>query len=93
MAERRNSFERLFQPVSNVDRKPEDGCMKKIKLERSLKLRKEDIRDRNYNILSNNQRTETDWINSFGDQTNHYLTKFQEEFKSIHDEKHQISPP
>lgn len=34
-----NTHERLFVSANNVDRKPEDGCMKKIKIERSLKLR------------------------------------------------------
>ena len=36
---------RIYKHASNIDREPEDGChMKKIKIERSLKLRKEDIR-------------------------------------------------
>ena len=34
-----NTHQRLFVPADNVERKPEDGCMKKIKIERSLKLR------------------------------------------------------
>lgn len=41
-----NTHQRLFQPADNVERKPEDGCMKKIKIERSLKLRQEDFKNR-----------------------------------------------
>jgi hypothetical protein len=48
-----NTEERIFKPASNINRKPEDGCMKKLKLERSLKLRKEDTRGRTFNVLSN----------------------------------------
>ena len=33
------TFNRMFVPASNVDRNNEDGCMKKIRIERSLKLR------------------------------------------------------
>jgi hypothetical protein len=39
-----NTYERICVPASNINREPEDGCMKKIKIERSLKLRKEDVR-------------------------------------------------
>jgi hypothetical protein len=39
-----NTFERICASASNINREPEDGCMKKIKIERSLKLRKEDVR-------------------------------------------------
>ena len=34
-----NTHERLFVPADNVERKKEDGCMNKIKVERSIKLR------------------------------------------------------
>lgn len=34
-----NTEERIFKPASNIIREEEDGCMKKLKLERSLKLR------------------------------------------------------
>lgn len=33
---------RIFTPSSNVDRKKEEGCMKKIKIERAVKLDQED---------------------------------------------------
>ena len=46
--------ERIYKPASNVERKPEEGCMKKIKIERSLKLRKEDFRGKTFNIVTNN---------------------------------------
>jgi len=42
--------------------------MKKIKIERSLKLRQEDLRSRPYNVITNNQEPENNWINSFGGQ-------------------------
>ena len=45
--------ERFCYPASNVKREPEDGCMKKIKIERSLKLHQEDMRGRDTNLLSN----------------------------------------
>jgi len=51
--------ERIFKPASNIDRNPEDGCMKKLKLERSLKLRREDTRGRDFNVLSNSQWKDT----------------------------------
>ena len=37
-----DTYSRFCVPASNVDRKTEDGCMKKIRIERSLKLRRED---------------------------------------------------
>lgn len=63
-----NTYERFCVPASNVDRKQEDGCMKKIRIERSLKLRREDLRGRSYNILTNKEQFESDWLNSFGAQ-------------------------
>jgi len=48
-----STFKRIFVAVSNVDRNAEDGCMKKIKIERSLKLRQEDTRGRTTDIISN----------------------------------------
>ena len=48
-----DSFQRIFEPANNVDRKAEDGCMKKIKIERSLKLKHEDTRGKkNVDIIS-----------------------------------------
>jgi hypothetical protein len=44
--------QRIFVPSSNVDRKKEEGCMNKIKIERAVKLDKEDHREIKYNILS-----------------------------------------
>ena len=55
-------------PASNVNREEEDGCMKKIRLERSLKLRREDMRGRSFNLLTNVEIAEDDWLSSFGDQ-------------------------
>jgi hypothetical protein len=42
--------------------------MKKIKIERSLKLRQEDLRSRHFNVITNNQEPEKNWIDSFGGQ-------------------------
>ena len=47
------TYEKLFESVSNINREPEDGCMKKVRLERSLKLRKEDKRSVANDIISN----------------------------------------
>lgn len=55
-------------PASNIERQPDEGCMKKIKIERSLKLNREDCRDKNFNVLSNTAKNEENWLNSFGDQ-------------------------
>jgi hypothetical protein len=59
-------------PASNVDRNEEDGCMKKIRIERSLKLRREDLRGRSYNLVSNSEMPEEDWLSSFGEQRKVY---------------------
>jgi hypothetical protein len=63
---RKNSHERIFEPASNVNRQKEEGCMKKIKIERSVKLRHEEIRGRKFNILTGATDNET-WKSSFGD--------------------------
>ena len=50
-------------PADNVDRKSEDGCMKKIKLERSLKLRNEEFKNRpKYDIVSGVAQQDSAWI-------------------------------
>ena len=71
--------------------------MKKIKIERSLKLRKEDLRRRNYNILTNNVEPEDiwlnlAWLNSFGKQkeADFYKTAMPK-IESFHDPISQIS--
>jgi hypothetical protein len=48
-----DTHKRIYVPASNIERVPEDGCMKKIKIERSLKLRREDFRNKTTNVLSN----------------------------------------
>jgi hypothetical protein len=60
-----NTHERLYEYASNVKREPEDGCMKKIKIERSLKLRQEDVRSKSYNILNGATNEEKTWINAY----------------------------
>lgn len=62
-----NTHQRLFVPANNVERKAEDGCMKKIKIERSLKLRKEEFKNRpKYDLISGLDQGDDAWIDSFG---------------------------
>ena len=60
-----NTYERYCVPASNVKREAEDGCMKKIKLERSLKLHREDARGRETNLITNNQEKSNVWLDCF----------------------------
>ena len=62
---RLNTNDRLYKPASNIERQPDDGCMKKIRIERSLKLRKEEIRQRDYDPIANTKVNENDWLDSF----------------------------
>ena len=78
-------------PASNVDRNEEDGCMKKIRIERSLKLRREDLRGRSYNLVSNTEMPEEDWLSSFGDQRKVYEPNWKPNIDKIHQEKTLIS--
>ena len=66
--------------------------MKKIKIERSLKLRKEDIRNRSHNIVTNNVEAETTWLNSFGDQRElQFYKTAMPKIAQTHEEKKNIS--
>lgn len=49
---RKDTHQRIFVPASNVDRQKEEGCMNKIKIERSMKLRAEEQRGRKFNPLT-----------------------------------------
>lgn len=60
--------QRIFVAASNVDRKKEEGCMNKIKIERVQKLVKEDTRGRTYDILSGAATSDKVWINAMGKQ-------------------------
>ena len=60
-----NTYERQVVPASNVKREAEDGCMKKIKLERSLKLHREDARGRETNLITNNLEGRNVWLDCF----------------------------
>ena len=62
------TMQRLFVAASNVDRKKEDGCMNKIKIERAAKLDVEDKRNRSFNILSGATIDKKVWLHSMGDQ-------------------------
>ena len=62
-----NTHERLFVPADNVERKKEDGCMNKIKVERSIKLRQEEFKGRSkYDIVNGQSQADELWIKSFG---------------------------
>lgn len=50
--------------------------MKKIKIERAMKLQREDLRNRNTNVISNNRDDSNVWLNSFGEQKDKYFDKF-----------------
>lgn len=50
-----DTYKRIYVPASNINRTPEDGCMKKILIERSMKLRQEDLRQKQTNVITNNQ--------------------------------------
>jgi hypothetical protein len=86
-----NTYERLYVPASNIERKPEDGCMKKILIERSLKLRREDFRSKNYNVITNNVEQEGDWMNSFSNQKDEVLPKVAPIIEKFHSEKSHIA--
>jgi len=51
--------------------------MKKIKIERSLKLRKEDFRNKSTNVVTNNIEPENVWVDSFGGQKDTYMKTWQ----------------
>ncbi len=55
-------------PASNVDRKKEEGCMPKLKIERAEKLFNEDVRGKTYNILSGAVVDKKVWVNAMGAQ-------------------------
>ena len=64
-----NTHERLFKPADNVERAKEDGCMNKIKIERSIKLRQEEFKKRSkYDIVNGCDQGDQIWISSFGKQ-------------------------
>ena len=67
---------RIYEPASNIDRTAEDGCMKKIKMERSMKLRKEDFRAKSTNVVTNNVEPEGVWHNSFGEQLDKFYPHY-----------------
>lgn len=60
--------------------------MKKIKIERSLKLRQEDFRNRNFNVITNNQEPENNWIDSFGGQKQQLYDTIAPKVKDVHAE-------
>ena len=86
-----DTFKRIYSPASNVNREPEDGCMKKIKIELSLKLRKEDLISKKTNIVTNNQEIEENCLGSFGDQKEIFYDKVMPIIENIHKEKAHIA--
>ena len=65
--------------------------MKKIRLERSLKLRREDLRGRSFNILTNKDQFESDWLNSFGAQKEALMDTFTPQIERTHAERANIA--
>jgi hypothetical protein len=63
-----SSQERIFEPASNVERKKEEGCMPKIKIERTAKLAREDRRGKTFNILTGASIDNKVWLNAMGSQ-------------------------
>jgi hypothetical protein len=61
--------------------------MKKIKIERSLKLRREDFRNKTTNVLTNCKEPEEVWIDSFGVQKETQMKSFQPQIEAFHQEK------
>ena len=61
-----STFKRIFVAASHIQRKAEDGCKNKIKIEKSLKLREEDTRGRSTDLISNTISQENSWLDSFG---------------------------
>jgi hypothetical protein len=57
---------RIFVAASNVDRNKQEGCMNKIKIERTAKLVREDHRHNTFNILSGARLDNRVWANSMG---------------------------
>jgi len=60
------THKRIFVPASNVERKKEEGCMAKIKIERTAKLAKEDQRGRSFNILTGASIDNKVWLGAMG---------------------------
>ena len=84
---RKNTMQRLFEPASNVTREKEEGCMNKIKIERSLKLREEDQRGRKFNVLTGASDKPQDWISSFGEQKHMVKTEGSSNVRTENDMK------
>ena len=65
--------------------------MKKIKIERSYKLRREEIRNKDYDVITNNYQNENDWLNSYAGQKEKVLPIVQSTIEKFHDEKAHIA--
>jgi len=65
---KKDTHERMFVPASNVNRVKEDGCMNKIKIERSQKLVTEDCRGKKYDIINGSTKKDSDWMRGYGEQ-------------------------
>ena len=61
-----NTFERIFLPGSTVSRDPEEGCMPKVKLERTIKLRDEEQKGKRFNIINGQDEGQSKWIKAYG---------------------------
>lgn len=67
-AREQTTTQRIFVPASNVERKKEEGCMNKIKIERTAKLDLEDRRKKHYNIVTGAAVDPQVWVGSMGKQ-------------------------
>lgn len=57
-----------------------------------MKLRQEDLRYRDTNLITNNQEDKNVWLNSFGEQKQQYFDKFNQTINKIHSDRAQIAP-
>ena len=56
-----------------------------------MKLRKEDLRDKFTNMMTNNQEDEQTWQDSFAEQKDKYFNTFSKTIDNIHNEKSLIA--
>lgn len=56
-----------------------------------MKLRREDLREKSTNVITNNQDDKSVWLDSFGGQKDLYHDKFNQTINKIHTDKDQIA--
>ena len=61
-----NTYNRLFKAVEMIQRDPTGGKPKSIvNLERTQKLRREDMRGRHFNIINGQYEGDEKWLGAF----------------------------